>query len=236
MQPMSLLITTCALFVGSHLLLSHPLRGGLAGRLGERGFMIVYSIVAIATFVLIVQAWRGMPPEPPLWAVDDPLWILASLLVLVASILFTGDSEIHALNREWRKKDRPTNVLSFPARKYKKRVFDRFAPLFKSINWQNLNQLCEARIVVQPPCKSNNYSNKTYPRYDVDNYSKPVLDCLKGKELLFSDDRIFVSEKVEFAQPYQDGRVWLSCVNLDDVDWLNREVPHQWLSGSVELV
>ena len=90
MQPMSLLITTCALFVGSHLLLSHPLRAGLAGRLGERGFMIVYSIVAIATFVLIVQAWRGMPPEPPLWAVDDPLWILASLLVLVASILFMG--------------------------------------------------------------------------------------------------------------------------------------------------
>jgi len=90
MQPMSLLITTCALFVGSHLALSHPLRRGLAERLGERGFLIVYSIVAIATFVLIVQAWRGMPPEPPLWAVDDPLWMLASLLVLVASILFMG--------------------------------------------------------------------------------------------------------------------------------------------------
>lgn len=90
MQPMSLLITTCALFVGSHLALSHPLRAGLAGRLGERGFMIVYSIVAIATFVMIVQAWRGMPPEPPLWVVDDPLWMLATLLVLFASILFMG--------------------------------------------------------------------------------------------------------------------------------------------------
>src|SRR3546814_15287073 len=31
-----------------------------------------------------------MPPEPPLWAVDDPLWALASLIVLVASILFMG--------------------------------------------------------------------------------------------------------------------------------------------------
>lgn len=90
MQPMSLLITTCALFVGSHLALSHPLRPGLAARLGERGFMIVYSIVAIATFVMIVQAWRGMPPEPPLWVVDDPLWMLATLLVLFASILFMG--------------------------------------------------------------------------------------------------------------------------------------------------
>lgn len=90
MQPMSLLIVTGVLFVGSHLALSHPLRDGLAGRLGERGFQIVYSVVAVATFILLVQAWRGMPAEPPLWAVDDPLWMLASLIVLLASILFMG--------------------------------------------------------------------------------------------------------------------------------------------------
>ncbi|SNS40063.1 NnrU family protein [Sphingopyxis indica] len=87
---MSLLIVTCALFVGSHLILSHPLREPLAGRMGERAFQIVYSVVAIATLVMVVQAWRSMPPEPPLWAVDDPLWALASLIVLVASILFMG--------------------------------------------------------------------------------------------------------------------------------------------------
>nr|WP_212541881.1 NnrU family protein [Sphingopyxis indica] len=90
MEPMSLLIVTCALFVGSHLILSHPLREPLAGRMGERAFQIVYSVVAIATLVMVVQAWRSMPPEPPLWAVDDPLWALASLIVLVASILFMG--------------------------------------------------------------------------------------------------------------------------------------------------
>ena len=90
MQPMSLLVTTCILFVGSHLALSHPLRDGLAGRMGERGFQITYSIVAIATLIMLVQAWRGMPPEPPLWLVDDPLWMLASLIVLFASILFMG--------------------------------------------------------------------------------------------------------------------------------------------------
>ena len=33
---------------------------------------------------------------------------------LLASILFTSDAEIHALNREWRQRDKPTNVLSFP--------------------------------------------------------------------------------------------------------------------------
>jgi metalloprotein, YbeY/UPF0054 family len=33
---------------------------------------------------------------------------------LSASVLFTSDAEIHVLNREWRAKDKPTNVLSFP--------------------------------------------------------------------------------------------------------------------------
>ncbi len=33
---------------------------------------------------------------------------------LCASLLFTSDNEVHALNREWRSRDKPTNVLSFP--------------------------------------------------------------------------------------------------------------------------
>lgn len=33
---------------------------------------------------------------------------------LSASVLFTSDAEVHALNREWRQRDKPTNVLSFP--------------------------------------------------------------------------------------------------------------------------
>jgi probable rRNA maturation factor len=33
---------------------------------------------------------------------------------LSASILFTTDEEVQELNREWRGKDKPTNVLSFP--------------------------------------------------------------------------------------------------------------------------
>ena len=33
---------------------------------------------------------------------------------LSASLLFADDAEIQALNREWRDKDKPTNVLSFP--------------------------------------------------------------------------------------------------------------------------
>ncbi|OGS54679.1 MAG: rRNA maturation RNase YbeY [Erythrobacter sp. RIFCSPHIGHO2_12_FULL_63_10] len=33
---------------------------------------------------------------------------------LETSVLFTSDAEVHALNREWRGRDRATNVLSFP--------------------------------------------------------------------------------------------------------------------------
>ncbi len=33
---------------------------------------------------------------------------------LSASLLFADDAEVHVLNREWRAKDKPTNVLSFP--------------------------------------------------------------------------------------------------------------------------
>ena len=33
---------------------------------------------------------------------------------LQVSVLLTGDDEVHALNREWRGRDKATNVLSFP--------------------------------------------------------------------------------------------------------------------------
>jgi probable rRNA maturation factor len=41
----------------------------------------------------------------------EPLLANARLAV---SLLFTCDAEVHALNREWRQRDKPTNVLSFP--------------------------------------------------------------------------------------------------------------------------
>lgn len=40
-------------------------------------------------------------------------WIDSSALIEV-SVRLTSDDEVHALNREYRHKDKPTNVLSFP--------------------------------------------------------------------------------------------------------------------------
>ncbi|MFM7348595.1 MAG: rRNA maturation RNase YbeY [Erythrobacter sp.] len=44
-------------------------------------------------------------------AEDEPLLAKPRLAV---SVLFTSDEEVHVLNREWRERDKPTNVLSFP--------------------------------------------------------------------------------------------------------------------------
>ncbi len=40
--------------------------------------------------------------------------LAGSLSVLEVSVRLTSDDEVHALNRDYRGKDKPTNVLSFP--------------------------------------------------------------------------------------------------------------------------
>jgi probable rRNA maturation factor len=78
---------------------------------------------------------RAAPPPPGLdIIVDSPLWqaqrgvravlkqAIAEAAAMAATtdgelaIVLTDDSAIRALNRDWRGKDQPTNVLSFPAR------------------------------------------------------------------------------------------------------------------------
>ena len=61
-------------------------------------------------------------PAPPNWetVAERAATALAQVVEelgnrrLSASVAFTSDAEVHALNREWRGKDKPTNVLSFP--------------------------------------------------------------------------------------------------------------------------
>lgn len=90
MGPVVNLALTSALFVGTHFLMSHPLRAPLVARIGERGFQVAYSIVALATFVLMVRAYQAMPAEVALWVAGDGLWAVASVLMLVGSILLIG--------------------------------------------------------------------------------------------------------------------------------------------------
>jgi uncharacterized membrane protein len=75
-------------FVGSHFAMSHPLRP-LLTRLGEKGFLLVYNLVSLATLIWMAQAFRRAP------AADLPGsgtlgWTLSTILTLPALLLFLG--------------------------------------------------------------------------------------------------------------------------------------------------
>jgi uncharacterized membrane protein len=81
-----LLIATAA-FVLSHFVLAFgPLRRAIAGRIGEQAFMILYSLVAVATFAWMCIAY-GRAPFEDLWG--DPRWArwLSVLAMPVATVL-----------------------------------------------------------------------------------------------------------------------------------------------------
>lgn len=77
-------------FVGTHFLLSHPLRAPLLRAAGERGFLGLYSLVAFATLIWLVLAYRAAPESVPLWEVGDVLWAIGTIVMLAGSILFMG--------------------------------------------------------------------------------------------------------------------------------------------------
>jgi len=77
-------------FVGTHFLLSHPLRGPLVRAMGERAFQGLYSLVALITFGSMIYFYRLCGREPPLWDVGQVGWIVGTLLMWLASILFVG--------------------------------------------------------------------------------------------------------------------------------------------------
>lgn len=61
---MPLLIVALLAFVGSHFVLSHPLRAPLVKALGAGGFAGVCSLVATATLGWAVFEWRRAAVEP----------------------------------------------------------------------------------------------------------------------------------------------------------------------------
>ena len=61
-------------------------------------------------------AWPELAESSVRAAVEASDWadLLASPLGVEVSVRFTGDDEVQTLNRDYRGKDKPTNVLSFP--------------------------------------------------------------------------------------------------------------------------
>ena len=86
------LIAASIAFVGSHFVMSHPLRAGLVRAAGANGFQIVYSLVSFATLGWMVLTFQAVGPGTAgLWdGSGDALWVIASVLTLLASVLFVG--------------------------------------------------------------------------------------------------------------------------------------------------
>ena len=88
---MTELLLACIAFVGSHFLLSHPLRAPLIGKIGEGSFLGLYSLIAFATLAWVAYAFYMAPKGGMLWnGWSNFLWIVATVLMLLSSILFAG--------------------------------------------------------------------------------------------------------------------------------------------------
>lgn len=87
---MTMLLLAAIAFVGTHFLLSHPLRALLVRVTGEGAFLGIYSVVAIVTMIWMVVAYAKAPTTIPLWLVGDGLWAVATVMMLLASILLAG--------------------------------------------------------------------------------------------------------------------------------------------------
>lgn len=84
------LLGSALLFLGTHFLLSHPLRRSFVRALGERGFQGLYSLIALITFGGMIYYYRVIGREPPLWNAGDAGWIAGTILMWLGSILFVG--------------------------------------------------------------------------------------------------------------------------------------------------
>lgn len=83
-------LATAGSFVGTHFILSHPLRRPLVSAIGEKAFSALYSVVAFVTMGATVWAYRAAPVTAPIWDVGDGLWAVSTAAMLIASILLLG--------------------------------------------------------------------------------------------------------------------------------------------------
>lgn len=90
MTSTSCLALAMASFVGTHLLMSHPLRAPLVARIGEKAFLGLYVVVAFLTLGWTIAIAWSMPAQAPLWIAGSGVWHAATLVMLLAAILLVG--------------------------------------------------------------------------------------------------------------------------------------------------
>jgi len=91
LTPQAGLFLSAIAFVGTHFLLSHPLRRPLVRRIGERAFQGLYSLISLVLFGAMIYFYRVIGREPErLWDAGDAGWIAGTVLMWFAAILFVG--------------------------------------------------------------------------------------------------------------------------------------------------
>lgn len=81
------LLTATVVFVCAHLVLSaHPIRGAIAGRIGERPFIGLYSVLVALPFIWMIAAYRGAPTHY-LWIAPTGIKHITLTVMIVAAIL-----------------------------------------------------------------------------------------------------------------------------------------------------
>jgi uncharacterized membrane protein len=85
----SLALATLA-FVGTHLALSHPYRIRVVQNVGDEGFLLIYSGVAIVTLGWMILAYLTVDNSLPLWIAPHWAWPVGAGAMLVATILLVG--------------------------------------------------------------------------------------------------------------------------------------------------
>jgi Holliday junction resolvase RusA-like endonuclease len=131
-------------------------------------------------------------------------------------------------NVMWRNVGKSVTTLSEAAREYKAKIKRLYIPLLKQIGFIAFDCPIEARIEVQPYAQTKNFSEKTFPRYDADNYQKCIFDALKGEGLIYIDDKQIVCPTLRFAEPATQGCVWVS-IRPSQRTWLDKPVDFDWL-------
>lgn len=92
MTGVGILSLASAAFVGTHFLMSHPLRARMVAALGEKGFAGVYTIVSLLTFGWMIWAYPYASAEAPqpMWDAGRVGFAVATLLMWLGSVLFIG--------------------------------------------------------------------------------------------------------------------------------------------------
>ncbi len=83
------LIAANAAFVGTHFIMSHPLRAPMVRTMGNTGFQIAYSVISLATLAWVYFAFIDAPPSD-LPGSGQVGWAISTIIILPALVLFAG--------------------------------------------------------------------------------------------------------------------------------------------------